>query len=459
MNKLRLKIRIILWSILALAVFVFVYLAVVPDGYMVYENNFSGSIWHGQNFIEKFSPAERVENGHGFIKISGDPVYFSLFTPRKFEKARITMTYKNLNEAQNPVMELGLLMDKTVWAYKMEPLQNKLIENLSNSWTKIESNGLTFLQRTKKYNNLDQFLQSNPKREDLALYNYDLKAPFVLSDYKSTSSWQNYPSLRGAYQFYVYIKKEDLNLKLELARLENLDTPDEAIVLVSDQAGQEVFRQNISDSKKLDLNLKNLKEGTYKVELRTGDNIITKSLATTQNKLVFINRVWAMTPTEFLADNNIVKVRTVAPASMGEFNFGGEKFNIDKTYEPFNFNLNSHAEFNAVKTNHPDLIVESNGLFAFSEAAYFNPDFKRFNADLDLSKINYVLANYQAPTELNGDKVVTLDFELSNAYREFNKNSFMISIPGADSSTDIIIKDVKIQLWGQNIIEKIKQSL
>jgi len=459
MNKFRLKIRIILGSILILVTFCFVCLALVPSGHIVYQNNFSNNFWHGQNFIEMFSPAERVENGNGFVRIFGDPVYFSFFTPRKFETAHVTLTYQNLNEAHDPVMELGLLMDKTIWNYQLEPIQNGLIENLAGTWNKIESNGLTLLQRQTKFSSVDEFLKSNPKREELALYNYDLKTSFVLSDYKATNSWQNYPSLRGAYQFYVYIKNENLNLKLTLARLENLDTADTAILLVSDQSGREIWRKDISKDMVLNLNLPNLTEGVYKVELRTGDNIVTKSFSTTQNKLVFINRFWTMAPSDFYGDNNILKVRTVNPASLGDFYFGATKFNVDKTYIPFNFNIDQHSGFYNIKTSQADLIVETNGLFALSSEQYFNPDYKRFNADLDLSKINYILASYKAPAVVNGNKVATADFVLSNAYREFGKNSFMISAPGADSSTDIIIKNVKIELQGESLWTKIKNIL
>jgi len=460
MNKFRLKIRLILWSILCLAVFIFVYLVLVPAGHIVYINNFSKNIWHAQNFIERFTPSERVENGNGFIKISGDPVYFSLFTPRKFERASVSIKYQNLNEVKNPILELGLLMNKTVWSYKLEPLQNKLFENFANDWYKIENNGLVFLQREKKYDSLNDFLASNPKREELALYNYDLKNKFELQDYRANNNWQTYPELRGAYQFYVYIKDEDLNLKLETERLENLPAKDEIILLVSDWNDKEIFRQNISSSNKIDLNLKNLVTGTYKVEVRTGDNILTKNFSTTQSKLVFINRVWSMAPIEFWGDNNHLKVRTVAPGSLGNMYFGLEKFDINKTYEPFNFVLNNFQDLNYIRVVNPDLIVESNGLFAFSKEQYFNPAFKRFGVDLAMDKINYLLGEYKMPASAGDDKVATVDFEISNAYREFGKNSFMISIPGADATqTTVLIKEIKVELWGRTIWEKIKEIL
>ncbi len=460
MKKWHLKLRLVLWSILSLAVFSFVFLAIVPSGHIVYVNNFSKNFFASQTFIEKFTPPERVENGNGFIKISGDPVYFSFFSPRKFEQARVTVKYQNLNEERNPVLELGLLMDKTVWNYKLEPLENKTLENLAATWTKISSHGLTFLQREKKFNSLDDFLKSDPQRNDLALYNYDLKTKFTIAGYQADSKWRSYPTLRGAYQFYVYIKDEDFNLKLSLARAENLSVADEAILVLSDAAGKEVFKKDISADMKIDLNLPQLPEGAYKVELRTGDNILTTALASTQSKLIFVNRVWPMTPTEIFSDNKNIKVRTVTPASLGEIEFGAQKFTLNKTYEPFDFTLSADQNLNRIKTAFPDLIIENNGLFVFSPEQYFNPDFKRFSVGLDLSKINYILADYQAPAVIVGDKVATVDFTLSNAYREFGKNSFMLSLPGATASdTAIIIKEVKIELWGKTLWEKIKAKL
>ena len=87
-------------------------------GKITYKNNFKIENF----FIGKLTPRERVnEPKNGVQSIIGDPVYFNLWTPRKFEKAKVILKYKrqiantyNDQAAQNinPIIELGVLSDK-----------------------------------------------------------------------------------------------------------------------------------------------------------------------------------------------------------------------------------------------------------------------------------------------------------------------------------------------------------
>jgi hypothetical protein len=457
MAKNRLKIRLILFLILFLAIFCFIYLAVVPSGHIIYKNDFSKNPLSGQGFLAPITPIERVNIENGQTRITGDPVYFSLFTPRKFEKVRLTIKYQNLNEAKYPIVEAGVLMNKVVWNYQMQPLENKLLENLAAKWNKIEENGLIFLQREKKFNSLDEFLKSDLKREEVALSNYDLKQKFSLPNYQANLWWRDLPKMRGAYEFYVYLKNEDLNLKLEFKRQEELVNKDEIIIVVTDENDKNIYEENISDAKNISLNLKNLSEGVYKIAVRTSDNIVTDKFSTTQSKLVFNNRLWAMQSLAFWSNSPFLKARTINPGSLGDIMFGGEKFNINQTYEPLDFYLKNAGNLTEIKTSQPDLIMETNGLFALSLEFYFNPEFKRLNGGLDLDQVNYIIANYQAPQIIDGYKVATVDFEISNAYQEFGKNSFMISAPGLKGDmAGVVIKEIKIELWGRTLLDKIR---
>ena len=122
MNNLVIKFRIIFWLILAGIVSWLLYMAIVPSGQITYVSDFSSSNY----FIKKLSPAERVEIPvNGVQNIIGDPVYFSLRTPRRFDSAILTIKYKN--ETGLPIIETGVLVDKKIWRYDLEPKENKII--------------------------------------------------------------------------------------------------------------------------------------------------------------------------------------------------------------------------------------------------------------------------------------------------------------------------------------------
>ena len=106
-------------------------MAVVPSGKITYVYDFKKDNY----FISKLTPDARVEERqNNKQKIIGDPVYFSLRTPRRFNKAKLTLKYKRCKQepqcapANLPIIEVGALVDKTVWRYDLEPIENYIME-------------------------------------------------------------------------------------------------------------------------------------------------------------------------------------------------------------------------------------------------------------------------------------------------------------------------------------------
>jgi hypothetical protein len=487
MDKFRLKLRIVLWSFLALAATFFIYKFLAPDGRIAYQTDFRPAFFGGRGFIEKFTPAERVVSENGLLKIFGDPVYFSLFTPRKFESAKMTVIYKNLDPEKYPVVEAGLLMDNIAHNYDLQPLQNNILDKFSSQWTVIRDGSTLFLQREKKFNSLADFLQSDvlkaaAGRRQVALYNYDLSAPAAPSVAApagpSNKSAAALPALRGTCQFYDYLSApEDLNINFDFLNLHEDPAPDTIIVNVYDPAGRQIFSQSLADQGQINIALKKLPAGIYKVEVRASDDIITRKITASDYHLAFINKVWLVDGANVWTDNNKIKVKNVNPKTRGQIIFGGEKFNIDETYKQFNLTVSAANPAYKIEAN-GDYILETEGVFSFDPGALFNPNFRRVSVDLDLSNIDYIIANYRTPTPGGGYEVATAGFSLSNAYREFGKNTFMISIPGlttADageqgitapgqdnsvpegSGAALEIKDIKIELIGRSLFDMIRE--
>jgi len=466
MKRFRWQIRITLWLTLALAMAGLFYKFFIPTGQISYSIDFKIPFGGGRGFIEKFTPAERVIKAHGLLEVLGDPVYFSLFTPRKLETAKMTIEYKNLNPDKYPIIEAGLLMDNVVWSYDLKPLENNILEKLSATWTVTRENNLLFLQRTKKFDSLNDFLQSDFNPRKVALYNYDLNRPFHLKSYQPQPNPLALSGLRGAYQFYAYIKNESLTLDFSFRNLQEDPKPDQITVNVYGLDSQLIFSSSVDNEGKINVKLDNLAEGAYKVEVRASDDIVTDSLTTAQGSLAFINKVWLLQPAVLWTDNSKIKVKNVDPATRGGINFSGQDFAINETYKQFDLIAPTPASINKIEVKAGGYIVETAGVLAFSKESLFDPEFKKVSPDLDLNGVDYIITSYTLP-QADGDyHLAQAEFVLSNAYREFGKNSFMISIPGLKTSAEggdsnspaLEIKSIRLDLTGQSLRDKIYEK-
>lgn len=160
-----------------------------------------------------------------------------------------------------------------------------------------------------------------------------------------------------------------------------------------------------------------------------------------------------------------LQAQTLSPASLQTISFGGQDFTLDKTYEPFDFSTGAgiNAGINEIKLQKDDVILAGNGVFSFSRSNLFNPDFKKMDRYFTPGdEIKYIIANYARPLSDGDLKTARTELDLSGAYRENGKYTFLISVPGlkiSDGSDDYLeIKEIKVELKGKTLFEKIKEK-
>lgn len=467
------KLRIILWSIFTLIVLWLFGMAIVPGGEIIYINDFEKNNF----FIQKLTPAERVEEAEdGTQKIVGDPVYFSLRTSRRFDRADIEVKYKNNSDL--PIIETGVLVDKVLWRYETKPIENKIIDHLSMVWDVIKDGDVVLLQKEKKYSAIGEFLDNLPPRNEIALYNYNLKANYLLPDYKPDSKKikMGYV-LRGPFQFYTYIKDEnfdfvfsfldvnankdkdyvDINLYynnqiIASKRIDDNDIPEES--------------NKLSDMKKIDFKLANLPEGVYKVEVKTNDDIFTKEIETSQKKIAFINSVrladFGEEDLTMHTDGNRVSAQTLNPERLQTITVDEKKLELSETYKQFDL-ISVSDNSKEIKIAKDDIMLFGDGVFSFEKSELINPAFKKidFSTSINIEKIYFVLADYKTPDQSGEWRFGRTSLDLSNAYREFNKYSFILSVPGLKDvdggNNNIEIDNIKIHLYGKSLWQKVKE--
>jgi hypothetical protein len=484
---------LIFWLILAGLI---VWFKVLPLGsatyYLKYPAKFN--LFDGKGFIGRFTPVDRVEIGDtGLAKIVGDPVYFSIFTPRTFSEAKITVTYKNNLTSSTPIIEAGVLVDNIVWRYKLATLENKLLDDSFSSWNRLESDGLVLLQKNKKFSELEDFLNTLKDQPEtictngnitkcLALYNIDSSESYlpktILPKNIIDFSPINIP-LQGAHQFYfIAPAKQDLNFDFDFVDL-NLNKDKDPIVVSLYKQGVKVYSTTINDNfgdentgkvrnffVPLVYSVASLESGLYKLEIKAGDDVIIKKISRAPSALWAISKVRPVNasslPLSFWTSSSFIKVTTNNPASRQILSFGDLKFDLVEAYQQFEFE-NSTPGLKEINLKHDDVILETDGIFSFSSIDFFNPEFKKLDRHfLSTGDTEYVLAKYKAPQKIKNDfKVATFILNTKEAYREQGKYGFMISVPGLSLTDEgsLEIKEIKVEFSGRTIWDKIKEKL
>jgi len=468
------KLRIILWLILIVTVIWLLDRAIVPGGKISYVYDFKKD----SKFIYNLTPGERVQTEDGLSnKIVGDPVYFSLRTPRGFDMAKLTLTYQNLSD--QPIIEAGVLADKTVWRYDLKPMDNKIMDQLMTVWPVIYGiNGVMLIQREEKYQTVDDFLKNLPDPTQIATYNYNLKTKFSLPNYKAGGQENkiDYP-LRGAYQFYTYIKDEALDYRFAFTDLNHNTDGDPIEVnlyydggLIASQHQDDNFPGGDSgiavDRWQIALNEPNLPEGVYRVEVHVNDDIVTDQIITKQSKLAFINKIWVAGNAEninLVTDSQAVTAQTQNPASLQTVKIGDKDLHLAETYKQYG--VTSDKNITDIDLAKADVVLAGDGVFSFDQDELIDPAFKKVDQNFNLkqTRINYIIANYQPPQWQNQWQVSQAQFDLTKAYTEFGKYTFLISVPGLEADDNVpdsvIIKKIRVDLQGKSLWQKLKEII
>ncbi len=481
-----LKLRLFLGLILFVIILVFLYLKIVPFGHITYTRDYNSLLRSGKGFIYGFTPAERVAVEQGELpRLIGDPVYFSVFTPRTFDQAKLTVVYRDNLGLDTPVVEAGVLADNIVWRYNLQPLDNKALDYLMLRWHASEENGKLFLQKEENYTSLSS-LEADLSKGDikgcdqvskncLAVYNYAPEYDYQIQNYQPAVPLTLNIPLRGAHQFYVYVKNEPLRLKFTFVDL-NQDLKPAPISLIISRddkiiATRDLGDQNLkpgsgqTEEKELTLEPNNLPAGVYKVEVKITDDMVIKKIVSSVDRLSFINKIWPVSSAGALTlytDSAYLQVKAPTPASLQTINFGGKNFALSEAYQQYDFKAEDGEIKKAIKLSKDNLILENNGVFAWSTNSLFNPSLPKVDRYFSVSDpIKYIVANYHKPSEEEGLKTATAEFDLKGTYRENGKYSFMISIPGLKTedglNDNLEIYQIKIEFNGRTLWQKIWQ--
>lgn len=455
--------RLLQLAIIAIPVGLFLWLLVIdiaPSG----ERAVSWAPDQPSPFIDRLLPDDRLldqqinEQGEMYVSIMKEPVYFGLHLPyTAFDQMNVALTFRNDDQ---PIVELGSLIDSQSQAYDLQPLHNQLIDDLN--WEVIERDGIYLYQRELTYGSLASFFDDPPERSSVAVYHADMETPYRLATYQPLGAYQTFDvSLRGYHKFVTYIKDEPFDLAVSWMDMNRTSGADEGVIRLRNEDDEVIYEHFFDDDSNTTENQisndgyarivqDNLPEGVYSVELSGTSDIFWREITTSQRYVTFVNKIYIADdvghlaqprPTTFYTNAKHLTVQTFHADAMQRLTVASQDILVDATHEKF---FHTVDDVGVVLGYSPvgDIEIMGDGKFAFSASSFFDPDPVSMNAytNVDVQGIDYILTTYVSP-EQDGDWLVgSGTFDLGTLYGQ-EEVKMTVSVPGIEAFQGMV--DVK----------------
>jgi hypothetical protein len=446
--------------IIAIPVCLFVWLLMIdiaPSG----ERAVSWRVDEPTPFIDRLLPDQRILEGQEtpegapYMSIIEEPVYFGMHLPyTTFDEMEVTLMFAN---ADQPIVELGSLVDIQSQAYELQPLHNQIIDALD--WGITQQDDVFLYQRVKSYTTIDDFVSDPPERSSIAVYHADFEAPYREVDYRPFGSSQTFDvSLRGYHKYVTYIKDETFDLAVSWMDMNRTTGADEGVVRLRNEDDEVVYEHFFEDDDNRTENQvssdgyarivqEGLPEGVYSVELSGTSDIFWRAITTTQRYVTFENKIYLgddvghlaePRATTFYTNAKHLTVQTLHANATQRLTIGSEDISVDETHVKL---FHDVEDLGVVQGYSPvgDIEIYGDGKFAFSESALFDPDPVAMNAytNVDVQGIDYVLTTYESP-EIDGEWIVAsgvFDLALLRGQEEVKMT---ISVPAVQEFQGIV---------------------
>ncbi|MBI4133782.1 hypothetical protein HY478_04150 [Candidatus Uhrbacteria bacterium] len=392
-------------------------------------------------------PIIRDATGTPYQGMIGEPVYFRLRLPRRFDRVELEIRFQNQSQ---PILEVGGLAARNPDVYDLRPLENQILDALD--WSEIYRDGLTLYQRTPTFEHIDTFFAQLPPRNEIATYHARVETPFRIPGYTPDERVQIIDrSLRGSHIFYAYVKNESLDVTFYVQDMNRdaggdpvainvfSDTMPVASIGESDD-GRIGEREEAGETHPIHLVVPGLPEGAYRIEIRTTRDIFIRKIETRSKKFVILNELFLGDEAGYQSDDRpatvwtsgrLIRASTLHADGAQELMVGEEVLRIPESHQEYKRRVSGGTPTRLLSPQ-GDVMVRTNGYFAFSRDALFVPEPVRlaWDTDLDLEGINYILARYRPPVRHGDWKLASAEFDLTKLLWEDHAVPFAISAPG-----------------------------
>jgi len=436
----------------------------ILDGKLVIESDLTQKI----PMMSVLFPEHRVNKEENYYIIQDEPIYFTVRSPIEFDEAEVEIEFQPENLK---TIALGVATTEEGWNFENHTLYNETLNNIS--WSKV-SDGINILyQKEANYDDIESFLEVSNQIEGVGAYDFDLGETFQIPNYQASSEKITINNcLRGQHAFYTYIKNEPLDFTFKIQDINRTKGEDPLVIFVYNPRNKKIYSKIISDDglisnidpasdpRYVSIYIPDLEEGVYKVELSANDDIFIREISTPQQKIVFIDRLYLcdspeysdgfvdldFKATEAYTNGRLLSFYTAHDAGLQTVNLDNRGIGIYKKHEWIKASTNPTLSHLYIPRN--DLKISSRGIFALQLEHYFNPEIIDLKDYSDIEEVNYIIARYQKPQELENswlkNKII---FNLDKAKMENGNLKFMISSPDLNSGKkEFKINSLKVKL-------------
>jgi len=440
----------------------FVYKYYAPFGAIV---KYTYTLKDNPDVVSQLKPISQtdflIKEGNNYLQIpefvmNNDKVTFSLKSPvQSVKKVSLKIRFKNTN----PEFKIGL-RGAPQKDYQYKVLDNKVLDNLN--WEKIEEGGISFWQKYKNYESIEE-LFFRPSRDQItAQYLYNINENYKINKYKKSDQELvfNYP-LRSSHVLYTYIKGEPLDLTIEKQDQNAYEGKDELAIRVL-KGEKEVFVQEVEDDGITDasrnkktpqvthIQIPDLEEGVYRIELvfkGVGDDIYITKITTKQHLLVLDNKIFVVgeKPTTVWTNSKDIDMAVVHKENEQNIKINDSEDIFLEAYKYTNFKMNKNI--NKIDFTKNDVVVQANdnGYLSFEPDSLFFPkpyNTVEFNNNLDLTTVDYIIADYIPPKNIDNWQEKEVTFDVSDMEITDDTLNFVLEAAGLQAAKKEIIIDL-----------------
>lgn len=399
-------------------------------------------------FIYQFLPAERTiislgnELDFKGQRMIEDPVYINARVPGPYPEAQVEMEFRVIHQ---PLVEFGIIRDKSGKQMEMVPWYSEMLE--SDKWRRAKNaRNKGFVFDGTPDSRLDRMDTRN-----LALWLATTTSP-IMEDPATTSTQKYQVSLRGQHDFWLVPAGGKIDLELKIQDVNRSRNGGSVAIEVS-KNGQVISYDAISASGSGDqgysnripvtVRHNNLEAGVYRVRFVADDDIFIREISTSNPRFVIGPRLnigdvvgYLDSPQAFTGITNArhIVAETFHKEGLQEISFGPTSGKVLQTHTATRIDRDDSID-TPVKLIAPlgDVRIISDGFFALSEDAFFEPEPRRLKPETHgiNEGLEAVLTDYKGVEKLeNGWVKAKAVFKIPT---DADMLRFVLSAPGLRS--------------------------
>ncbi|HLD22216.1 MAG TPA: hypothetical protein VJB65_04935, partial [Patescibacteria group bacterium] len=296
--------------------------------------------------------------------------------------------------------------------------------------------------------------------------------------------------LRGQHEFVTYIKNETLYAQFDLIDM-NREFNDD-IVSIEVYSGRTLIhtaflsddgindaRAQASVVRSLIVDIPNLPEGAYSLKVITSsDDVVISRIETFQHLFVAKGKLFLINNVEYqsilphistnsstmYAQNMQFSARTDHPSGLQTIFVDDEELSLETVSQTMYWSprTTDTSVLHTVTLPKNDVILYSNGYFAFAKEHFFDPDYlvERLSETTTLDALDYILyTNYQQAEEGTRNRTQQIHIDLNQTTVDRKQLTFVLSAPGIDRrSATLMIQRVQFDFHREPLLKRLLQK-